>query len=105
MIARIWHGATPASRGDAYLKYLRESGIKEYLATEGNRGVYVLRRKDRDRADFLLISLWDSIDAIQRFAGPDIERAVYYPRDKDFLLVFEPNVAHYNVLVTLDRLP
>jgi hypothetical protein len=45
------------------------------------------------------VSLWESVDAIRKFAGPDIERAVYYPEDKEFLLELEPNVTHYEVLV------
>jgi hypothetical protein len=34
---------------------------------------------------------------IGRLAGPDPERAVYYPEDDDFLLEKEPNVTHYEV--------
>lgn len=49
------------------------------------------------RAEFLLISLWDSMEAVRRFAGDDAEKAVYYPADKDYLLTFEPKVAHYEV--------
>ncbi len=80
------------------MEFLKESGLKDYRATPGNRGVYVLRRIEGGRADFVLISLWESMEAVRRFAGPDVERAVYYPRDKDFLLEFEPKVAHYEVL-------
>jgi len=104
MIARTWHGLTDKSKADDYLDYLEESGVKEYRETEGNRGVYVLRRDEGDRTHFLLVSLWDSFDAIRRFAGPDMERAVYFPKDKEFLLEFEPNVLHYEVLVAPDRI-
>ncbi len=102
MIARIWHGVTRASDADAYLDYLEESGIPAYRSTDGNRGVFVLRRTEADRAHFMLMSLWESFDAIRRFAGPDFERAVYYPRDKEFLLEFQPTVAHYEVLSAPD---
>ena len=102
MIARFWHGTTKASKGDAYLRFLEESGIKGYRETEGNRGVYVFRRTEGDRTHFLLLSLWDSLDAVRAFAGPAIERAVYYPEDKDFLLEFEPNVLHYDVALAPD---
>ena len=51
------------------------------------------------RAEFLLISLWESFDAIRKFAGPQIEKAVYYPKDKEFLLELEPHVVHYEVVV------
>ncbi len=104
MIARTWHGVTPASKADAYYAYLEESGVKEYRRTPGNRGVYVLRRVAGDRADFLLISLWDSYDAIRAFAGDDLEKARYFPKDREFLLEFEPNVAHYEVLAAPGRL-
>ena len=99
MIARIWRGVTPAEQADAYLEYLEATGLKDYRSTEGNRGVRVLRRIEGEHADFMIISLWDSMDAIRGFAGDDVERAVYYPEDRNYLLEFEPNVAHYEVIV------
>ncbi len=99
MIARAWHGATPVRKADEYLEFLNKAGVQDYRATKGNRGVFVLRNVSKERADFLLISLWDDVEAIRRFAGPDVEKAFYYPEDKDFLLEFEPTVTHYEVLV------
>ena len=99
MIARIWHGITAAAKADAYLDYLNQTGVPDYQATAGNRGVYVLRRIESDVAHFTLISLWDSMAAIEKFAGPEPEQARYYPEDKEFLLEFEPTVTHYEVLV------
>jgi heme-degrading monooxygenase HmoA len=98
VIARIWRGRTPAGKADAYHRYLEATGLKEYRASEGNRGVYVFRRIEGDVAEFLLISLWDSLDAVRAFAGEDHERAVYYPEDDDYLLEREPTVSHYEVL-------
>jgi len=46
-----------------------------------------------------LISLWECFDAIRKFAGPEIEKAVYYPKDKEFLLELDPHVLHYEVVV------
>ena len=99
MIARIWHGITAAAKADAYLDYLNQTGVPDYQATTGNRGVYVLRCIEDDVAHFTLISLWDSMAAIEQFAGPEPEQARYYPEDKEFLLEFEPMVIHYEVLV------
>ena len=78
MIARTWHGITDASRADEYLEYLKKTGVPEYQETEGNQGVYVLQRVEEDRAHFLLLTLWESEDAIKRFAGPEMEKAKYY---------------------------
>jgi len=99
MIARIWHGVTPAAKADAYLDLLNQTGVPDYRATEGNLGAYVLRRIEGDRAHFLTLTFWESRQAIERFAGADIEKARYYPEDREFLLEFEPTVQHYEVLV------
>ena len=95
MIARMWRGVTPAEKADEYFEYLMETGLKDYRAIPGNQGVQVLRRSYEGKTEFLLISFWDSYEAIRVFAGDDLERAVYYPKDKEFLLELEPNVTHY----------
>lgn len=100
MIARVWRGVTNAEKADQYYDYLMRTGVKDYSQTAGNRGVQVLRRVGEGQAEFLLISFWDSFESIRRFAGEDIERAVYYPEDKDYLLTLEPKVTHYEVLLT-----
>ncbi len=98
MIARIWRGETLADRADDYLAYLRETGLSDYVATPGNHGVNVLRRLQGDHAEFVLISYWDSLEAVRAFAGPDIDTAVYYPEDDAFLLRREPGVDHFDVV-------
>lgn len=98
MIARFWHGAVPASKAEAYQRYLEATGLPDYRATPGNRGVSVLRRMQGDVAHFLLMTLWESTAAIRAFAGEDFERARYYPEDADFLLELEPRVVHYEVI-------
>jgi heme-degrading monooxygenase HmoA len=98
MIARLWHGITPAQKADIYLEYLNKTGLADYQATEGNLGVQLLCRIEGDRADFLIITLWESVEAIKRFAGEDYEKARYYPEDEDFLLEFEEKVVHYEVI-------
>jgi heme-degrading monooxygenase HmoA len=98
MIARIWRGATRVADADAYLSYLRQTGIKEYEATPGNGGVQVLRSVQGDEAEWVLISFWETLDAVRAFAGDDIERAVFYPEDERFLLRKDLTVTHYELL-------
>lgn len=97
MIARTWRGATAARDADAYLDYLHRTGLAEYAATPGNLGVLALRRSDGDRAELLLLSLWESMDAVRRFAGPEPERAVFYPEDDRFLVDRDLHVTHYEI--------
>jgi heme-degrading monooxygenase HmoA len=98
MIARTWRGATKASDGDAYVKYLHETGIREYKATPGNQGVIALRRERDGKTEFFLVSLWDSWDAIKAFAGHKPEKAVFYPEDDRFLVERDNHVDHYEVI-------
>jgi heme-degrading monooxygenase HmoA len=98
MIARSWRGATKAQDAEAYLEYLHRTGFAEYRKTPGNRGVLGLRRIVKDRAEFLLISLWDSKEAIEKFAGADIDQAVFYPEDERFLVERDTHVSHYEVV-------
>ena len=106
MIARSWRGATRARDAEAYLEYLHRTGFAEYKKTAGNRGVVGLRRIVKDRAEFLLISFWDSEEAIRQFAGDVIEKAVFYPEDERFLVERDEQVSHYEVVfdgTTLDQ--
>ena len=97
MIARIWRGITLVEKADEYLAYLHETGLKDYARTAGNRGVSVLRRNQGDHCEFMLISLWESMDAVRAFAGENPDNSVYYPEDEQYLLQMEPLVRHYEV--------
>jgi heme-degrading monooxygenase HmoA len=98
MIARTWRGATKAEDADAYLEYLEKTGFHEYRATPGNRGVLGFRRVAGDRAEFLLVTLWESEEAIRRFAGEEMDRAVFYPEDDRFLVERGERVDHFDVV-------
>jgi heme-degrading monooxygenase HmoA len=101
MIARVWHGVVPREKADGYAEYLSGSarGVSDYERTSGNRGTCLMRRTEGARVHFLLISFWDSREAISAYAGADIERAQYFPYDLECLEAPEPNVSHYEVLV------
>jgi heme-degrading monooxygenase HmoA len=100
MIARMWHGVVPREKAEAYLQVLKRTGVSELRATAGNRGVTVLRQDEGAQSHFVLISFWDSREAIRAFAGDDLEKARYYPEDAEFLLEMEPRVTHYEVLAS-----
>ncbi len=97
-VARIWRGRTLAVKADEYEAYLYASGVSKVRATPGNLGVTVLRRTEGDKTEFLVMSLWESVDAIKKFAGEDYQKAVILERDREYLLEVEPNVLHYEVL-------
>jgi heme-degrading monooxygenase HmoA len=60
MIARIWHGVTAAAKANECVEYLKVSELSDYAKTDGNRGVYLLRRVAGNEAHFLTLTFWDS---------------------------------------------
>jgi heme-degrading monooxygenase HmoA len=90
----------PAEKSEDYLAYVRKTGVDAQTSVEGNEGSYVLRRATGDVAEFIVLSFWDSMDAIRRFAGENPERAVYYPEDERYLLEMTPSVEHYEVFAS-----
>jgi heme-degrading monooxygenase HmoA len=97
MIARTWRGAVRRADADAYAAYMQDTGVAGYAATPGNRGVWMLRRDAGDRTEFLMFTLWDSLEAVRAFAGEDPETAVFYPEDDRFLVERDATSTHYEV--------
>lgn len=97
MIARIWRGAVRQDDRDAYTEYMQQTGVAEYERTPGNRGVWMLRRDVDDRTEFVMFTLWDSLDAVKAFAGEQYEHAVFYPEDDRFLVDRDLTSTHFDV--------
>jgi heme-degrading monooxygenase HmoA len=99
MIARFWRGVVRKADRDDYASYMRETGVAAYSATAGNRGVWMLRRDlDEGRTEFLMFTLWESLDAVKQFAGEDYLSAVFYPEDDRFLIERDLEATHYEVV-------
>ena len=101
MIARLWQARTKPGMGASYLDYFRRTGLREFLETPGFRGAYTLRRAAGDASDYLILSLWDDMDAVRLFAGSDPDRAVYYSGDVDYFPVDDLPLLldHYEVVI------
>ena len=82
--------------GDAYAEYMRGTGLAAYVETPGNRGAWMLRRDVEDRTEFLMFTLWDSLEAVKAFAGDDYETAVFYPEDERFLIERDLQASHFD---------
>jgi heme-degrading monooxygenase HmoA len=104
MIARTWRGSTRAEDAEPYLEYLERSGLAAFRATPGNRGALVFRRVAEGRAEFFLVSLWESLEAVRRFAGEDEGRAVFYPEDDRYLVGRDLHVDHFELVYAAGNL-
>jgi heme-degrading monooxygenase HmoA len=98
MIVRMWHGRVPTGKAQAYRAFLNERAIPDYRAVAGNISVHLLERPEGEVTHFITMTFWTDMDVIKGFAGANVAAAKYYPEDQDFLLEFEPTVAHYEVV-------
>lgn len=97
-VVREWRGRVSRERADDYLDVLRATGLKNYAATPGHLGTLVLRRDGPAETEYVLLTLWASMDVVHRFAGADPGRAVYYPEDEGYLLEKPPRLHHYRLV-------
>ena len=99
MIVRLWRGVARHGMSDAYLAYFRETGLRDYRRTPGNRSVEVLHRHREDGVEWVILTTWDSMDAIRAFAGEDPERARYYPEDTTYFGELPEGAEHYELVL------
>jgi hypothetical protein len=62
----------------------------------------MLRRDVGELTEFVMFTLWDSLDAIKGFAGDAYETAVFYPEDERFLVERDLSATHYRVAASLE---
>ena len=100
MIGRVWHGWTNRDNADTYERLLRNEMFPEIQRIEGAHGVYLLRRDAGAEVEFMTICLFDSLDAVRRFAGVDYETAVLHPKAHALLSHYDTKSAHYHIRIT-----
>jgi heme-degrading monooxygenase HmoA len=97
MIARHWRGWTKVEDADGYENFLKQKVLPGLDLIEGYSGGYILRKDDAGESEFVVINLFDSLDAVIRFAGPEYTVPVFEPEAKTFLSRIENFATHYEV--------
>jgi len=97
MIARVWKGWTKAENANAYEKLLREVVYPGLQRIIGYHGGYILRQDGKDEAEFVTVNLFESLEAVKAFAGPEYETPVFEPEARRLLSRVEPVARHYDV--------
>ena len=102
MIVRMWHGMVEATKADEYAEFMKERAVPDYSSVDGLKKLLFLKDVKADVAHFLLVTHWDSMEAVKRFAGENPEKAKYYPEDDNYLLEKEETSALYQVFYESD---
>ena len=97
MIARVWKGWTKAEDADAYEQLLKEVVYPGLRTINGYHGGYILRQEQAHETEFVTLNLFESLEAVKAFAGPDYETPVFEPEARRLLVKVEPIARHYEV--------
>lgn len=99
MIARLWTGAVRQADAAAYLNLMEQVAIPDYRGTPGNEGAWCLHRPVDDRVEVSMLTFWRDREAIESFAGADVDKAKYYDFDADYLVEAPDHVTHFEVAI------
>jgi hypothetical protein len=101
MICRMWRGWTLAKNADAYEEYLNGElfpRLEMELGPQGYRGYQVLRRNESDdEVEFVTMVWFESLQAVQAFAGEDYETPVISPKAAGLLARYQKRCRHYEL--------
>jgi heme-degrading monooxygenase HmoA len=98
MIVRAWRGRASRARSDAYPKHFRAVVVPELRTVPGFLGAQLCRRAEGDKVEFLVLTRWQSMEAVRAFAGAAVDKAVVEPAAVAALDDFDDTVRHYEVL-------
>jgi heme-degrading monooxygenase HmoA len=99
MIARLWRGIAVREKAEDYVRHLQRSVLPELYQIDGFRGAYVLRRDLNNGVEFTVQTLWESMDAIRKFAGENVEAAVVAPAARSLFREFDSTATHYEIVL------
>jgi heme-degrading monooxygenase HmoA len=99
MIARVWSAQTTPAQAPAYASHLRERVLPALRKVPGYAGAKLLERAMADAVEVVVITFWQSAEAIRAFAGADAEAAVVAEEAAALLTQFDRRVRHYAVVV------
>lgn len=104
MIVRSWSARASKDKADHYFAHARTRVVPQLAALRGHKGALLLREERKDDVQILVLTFWESMDAIRSFAGPEPDVAVVEPEAQAVLLDYAKTAQHYD-LVEASGLP
>jgi len=105
MILRLWKARSTVEKASEYIQYATTKVFPALSAMEGHRGAYLLRRTLDGASEFVVLTLWQSMAAVRRFARDNPEKAVVDPPARAMLASLDDSVAHFEVVHSPESQP
>ena len=97
MIVREWRGYAEGAGVERYFRHVTEHVFPELRKLPGHLAGFVLRRAVDGEVEFAVVTVWESMAAVEAFAGTDVGKAVVEPEARAVLTRFDDFVTHYDV--------
>jgi len=97
MISRQWRGFAKAACATEYEEHLRTETFPELEKIPGFIDASILKRPLDHAVEFLVVTRWESLEAIARFAGADTEAAVVPAKVQAMMIEYDRRVRHYEI--------
>ena len=85
MISRSFKARATGDGARAYAAFFTTTLVPKLARIEGHLGALLLTRPDGGRMDITVLTFWESMDAVARFAGDSPDRAVVEPEARVLL--------------------
>jgi heme-degrading monooxygenase HmoA len=97
MVVRFWSARTTQVRFPDYLRHFNVNVLPTLRVVDGFLEARVISQSDGVVVQFIVETLWNTMEAIDRFAGPDREAAVVADEALHLLTSYDHRVKHYVV--------
>jgi len=98
MICRQWRGLAKSTHAQDYIDHLRSETLPQLARIPGFVDASILRRNAEREVEFLIVTRWQSMAAIEQFAGEDPSVAVVPPKVQAMMIDFDRTVRHYEIV-------
>jgi heme-degrading monooxygenase HmoA len=98
MIVRVFRARVHPGKEDEFERFVIETGVPMVRAAEGCTHVTAGKSRWNEQPEFVVVTHWRSVDALQAFAGPDWQKAVIEPQEEHMLA--EVFCDHYETIET-----
>jgi heme-degrading monooxygenase HmoA len=95
MIVRVWRGRVAAQNEKAYIHHLTQRVFPAFRTIDGFLGGSLLKEQRADGVEFMVMTRWESMDAIRKLTGADVTKAVVEPAAQEILIEYDRAVKHY----------
>ena len=98
MISRHWRGLAQPNRAQDYVQHLRAETFPAVRKIPGFVDASLLSRSLGAGVEFLVVTRWESLDAIAKFAGSDPEAAVVPAKAAAMMIEYDHRARHFEVI-------